>query len=107
MTRVKRTRTYGCLLTPATRSKPDASQAAAERIALVHHGAAMTLFDMLARRVRDYAGLCGTGSAQERGTARTKLENSLPDDGFLERLLAPTNGRVLTTEDVTEIFPPS
>ena len=106
MTRVQRTRVYGCLLTPATGSKLDASEAAAHKIALVHHGAVMAVFDMLARRVRDYVGLCGSGSAEERGAARTKLENTLPDDGFLERLLAPTNGRVLSIEDVTEIFPP-
>jgi Helicase C-terminal domain/DEAD/DEAH box helicase len=107
MTRVARTRIYGCLLTPATRSKLDASEAAAQKITLVHHGAVMALFEMLARRVLDYVGLCGTGSAEERGEARTRLERMLPDDGFLERLLAPSNGRVLGVEDVAEIFPPN
>lgn len=105
--RAARTRIYGCLLTPAGRSKLDASEAAAQRIALVHHGAAMALFDILALRVRDYVGLCGTGTAEERGTARTKLEPRLPGDGFLERLLAPTNGRVIGVEDVTEVFLPN
>jgi hypothetical protein len=105
--RVKRTRTYGCLLTPATRSKLDASEAAAQKIILVNHGAVTALFDLLARRVRDYAALCGTGTAEERGTARTRLEGMLPDDSFLEQLLIPTQGRVLGIEDITEIFPPS
>jgi Helicase C-terminal domain len=107
MGRVVRTRIFGCLLTPATRSKLDASEAAAQRITLMHHGAATLLFDMLTRRVLDYAGLCGTGTAEERGTARIKLERMLPGDGFLERLLTPSSGRVLSAEDVTEIFPPN
>ncbi len=105
--RAVRTRIYGCRLTPATRSKLDASEAAAQKITLVHHGAAMALLDMLARRVLDYAGLCGTGSADERGAARTRLERMLPDNGFLERLLAPSNGKVLDVQDITDIFPPS
>ena len=107
MGRVEGTRIFGCLLTTATRSKLDASEAAAQRITLIHHGATTVLFDMLTRRLLDYASLCGTGTAEERGTARTKLERMLPSDGFLERLLAPSNGRVLNAEDVTEIFPPS
>jgi TRAP-type C4-dicarboxylate transport system permease small subunit len=90
--------------------------AAAKKVALVHHVAATVLFDMLARRVRDYVGLCGTGSTmsacaapaalRSSGAARTKLEQMLPADGFLERLLAPTDGRVIGAEDITEIFLP-
>lgn len=105
--RALKTRIYGCLLTPATTAQPDAAEAARDKITLVNHDAAVRLYDVLADRLRQYAGLCGDGNAEARGHARTKIEPLLPPDGWLGRLLSPTNGKLLTVEDVEILFPPS
>lgn len=104
--RALKTRIYGCLLTPATTAQPDAAEAARDKITLVNHEAAVRLYDVLADRLRQYAGLCGDGNAEARGLARTKIEALLPSDGWLGKLLSPTNGKILTAEDVEDLFPP-
>lgn len=104
--RAAKTRVYGCLLTPATVTKDDAAEAARDKIALMSHGAAVRLYDVLADRLRQYAALCGDGNAEARGNARTKIEALLPPDGWLGRLLAPTQGKAIGVDDVAGLFPP-
>lgn len=104
--RAAKTRVYGCLLTPATISKVDAAEAARDKIALMSHAAAVRLYDALADRLRQYAANCGDGNAEARGNARTKIEALLPPDGWLGRLLAPTQGKVIGVDEVAGLFPP-
>jgi len=104
--RAAKARVYGCLLTPATVTKDDAAEAARDKIALMSHEAAVRLYDVLADRLRHYAALCGDGNAEARGDARTKKEALLPADGWLGRLLAPTQGKVIGVDDVAGLFPP-
>jgi hypothetical protein len=104
--RAAKTRVYGCLLTPATVAKADAAEAARDKIALMSHEAAVRLYDLLADRLRHYAALCGDGNAEARGSARTKIEALLPWDGWLGRLLSPTQGKVIGVDDVAGLFPP-
>ncbi|KMV18296.1 hypothetical protein ACT17_11715 [Mycolicibacterium conceptionense] len=104
--RAAKTQVYGCLLTPATAANNDAAEAARDKIALVSHEAAVRLYDTLADRIRHYAALCGDGNAEARGEARTKTEELLPADGWLGRLLAPTQGKVIGVEEVAGLFPP-
>jgi hypothetical protein len=73
----------------------------------MYHATAVRLYDILTDRRRQYAALCGDGSAEARGLARTKIEALLPPDRWLEKLLAPTGGRVTSTEDVAGLFPSS
>jgi hypothetical protein len=104
--RAAKTRVIGCLLTPANSVGVDAAEAARDKIALVEHGAAVRLYDILADRLRHYAALCGDGSAEARGDARTKVEVLLPPDLWLEKLLSPTQGRVIGVNEITDLFPP-
>lgn len=104
--RAPRTRVLGCMLTPVTEIKSAAAEAARDKITLVHHPAAVRLFDTLADRLRQYAALCGDGSAEARGSARETAERLLPADRWLEHLLSPSGGKVITPDDVAAIFPP-
>lgn len=103
--RARKTRVLGCLLTPATRAKDDAAEAARDKIAIVSHAAAMRLYDLLADRMRRYAALSGDGTAEARGDARTKVEALLPPDRWLEGLLSPSLGRVLSVQEIDQRFP--
>jgi hypothetical protein len=104
--RAAKTRVYGCLLAPATSSKTDAAEATGDRIALINHEAAVRLYEILADRIRQYAASSGDGSAEARGDARTKTETLLPPDGWLEKLLSPTRGRVISASEIAALFPP-
>ncbi|APU15225.1 DEAD/DEAH box helicase family protein [Actinoalloteichus fjordicus] len=103
--RVARTRVYGCLLTPATTVQGDAAEAARDRITLLNHDAAVRLYNLLADRLQQYAALCGDGNAEARGEARTKIEATLPPDGWLGKLLSPTLGKIINVDDVASLFP--
>jgi hypothetical protein len=103
--RAAKTRVIGCLLSPAATVTAGAAEAARDKIALLQHDAAVRLYDILADRLRQYAALCGDGSAEARGQARTKIEGLLPPDRWLERLLFPTQGRVVGPDDITALFP--
>ncbi len=104
--RASKTRVYGCLLTPATVANDDASEAARDKIALISHAAIIRLYDLLADRLRNYDALCGDGNAEARGAARSQIESILPTDGWLGRLLRPTQGVVIDRDDVAALFPP-
>ena len=103
--RTAKTRVHGCLLTPATTVKSDAAEAVRDQITLLNHGAAVRLYNLLADRLRQYASLCGNGNAQARGDARTTIEDILPPDGWLGKLLSPTLGKITTVHDVARMFP--
>jgi hypothetical protein len=83
----------------------DAAEAAHDKIVLINHGTAVRLYDLLADRLRQYVALCGDGNAEARGEARTKIEALLPPDGWLGKLLSPTQGKLVTVDDVARIFP--
>jgi hypothetical protein len=100
-----KTRVRGCLLTPATTVNPDAAAAAHDKISLINHGAAVRLYDILAGRLRQYDGLCGDDEAEARGEARTKVQELLPPDGWLGKLLSPTQGKIITADEVSDLFP--
>lgn len=100
------TRVYGCLLTPASTTNNDAAEAAYDKVVLVNHSAAVRLYDMLVDRLRQYDALCGDGNAEARGEARTRIEALLPqEDGWLGKLIKPSRGNLITTDDVAAIFP--
>jgi len=104
--RAAKTRVIGCLLTPADTASTGAAEAARDKIALLQHDAAVRLYDILADRFRQYSALCGNGTAEARGQARTKIESLLPPDRWLERLLFPSQGRVIGPDEITALFPP-
>jgi hypothetical protein len=60
---------------------------------------------VLADRLRRYDALCGDGNAEARGDARTKIEVLLPPDGWLSDLLSPTQGKIISADDITKLFP--
>jgi hypothetical protein len=97
-------RVLGCLLTTYTEMEADAAAAAREKVTVVHESAAGALFDALADRLLEYQALWGTGSAEERGQARSAVEPRLPSAGWLRRLLSPSSGRVIGRDEVTELF---
>jgi hypothetical protein len=72
---------------------------------LLNHDAALRLYNLLADRLLQYAALCGDGNAEARGDARTKIEATLPQHGWLGKLLSPTLGKIITTDDVASWFP--
>jgi hypothetical protein len=101
-----RTHVLGCLLTTYLEMEADAAAAAREKVAVIHESAVMRLFESLADRLITYQRLWGGGVAAERGLARSQLETRLPTPDWLRRLLAPSQGRVLTDREVDEIFTP-
>jgi hypothetical protein len=103
--RAAKTRVYGCLLAPATTVKGDAAPAARDKITLINHDAAIRLYNLLADRLQQYVALCGDGNAEARGEARTKIELTLPPDGWLGKLLSLTLGKIITVDDVASLFP--
>jgi hypothetical protein len=61
----------------------DAAEAARDKIALVHHAAAVRLYDILADRLRQYAALSGDGSTEARARlARRSRHYYLRIDGL-------------------------
>jgi hypothetical protein len=104
--RSAKTRVYGCLLTPATSVNADAAEAARDKITLINHDAAIRLYNLLADRLHQYAALCGDDSAEARGEARTKIEAILPKDEWLGKLLSPSLGKIITVDNVADLFPP-
>ncbi len=99
-----RSRTAGCLVTPQMELAPDAAAAAADSVAVLHVDAVHQLFDTMADRLRGYLQRRGSGTATERGEARTTTEQRLPVSGWLERLLAPSSGRCRSAQDVQAEF---
>ncbi|MCQ3804434.1 MAG: hypothetical protein KTV45_10070 [Acidimicrobiia bacterium] len=98
-------RLFGCLMSSAREGYDEALEAARDRIVLLHSKAVERLFAILQDRFLRYFDLYGEGTAEERGEARTVVEPLLPQDGWLEKLLVPSQGRVLLASDVEAVFP--
>lgn len=85
----------GCLLTDHALDNP-AQRSARKSMCLVHPDFVLALFDRTADLLGQYRTAWGTGSAAERGSARTRLETRLLSDGdWLATLLALSSGRLL------------
>jgi hypothetical protein len=93
-------------MTPLDSVADDAAAAARDRVAILNNEAVAFLYDVMADRFRTYAGLWGAGTAAERGTARQAVEARIGRQGWLERLLSPSQGRVRRRGDVEAEFPP-
>lgn len=104
--RAAKTRVYGCLLAPATSSKIDAAEAAGDRIALINHGAAVRLYDILADRIRQSLRCAATGVAEARGDARTKIEALLPPDLLAGEIAFTDAGPRGLGDQIAGLFPP-
>ena len=97
-------RVLGCLVTPRDSVEDDAAAAAADAIALLNWDAVTRLCDLMADRFREYVQARQSGGASERGAARTAVEARMPEQGWLEELLNPSNGVVLGRQDVDKLF---
>lgn len=95
----------GCMYVSVSDAKTEALEAAENKIALLTEDAVVTLFDVLADRLRQYDRLCGEDTARLRGEARTIVERRMPSSGWMSDLLAPSGGRMLTAADVNALFP--
>ncbi|ACU72915.1 DEAD-like helicase [Catenulispora acidiphila DSM 44928] len=102
--RAPKTHVTGCLLSPVLEVEEAAAEASRDSITLLHHGAAVQLFDLLADRFRRYVALWEDGRGEARGSARIGVEPLLPTHGWLERLLAPSNGRIVIAANIAELF---
>lgn len=91
---------FGCLLVACDSAEVDAVRAARNDIAIIHTEAALALFDFTAELFTAYRTAYGSGTARERGAARVEVEPRLPGSDWLTRLLSPTNGKILTPDDV-------
>ena len=98
------TKIYGCLMAPQEEIEDDAAAAAREKVCVLHEGAVMALFELFSDRFLSYKQACGNGSAAERGAARTAIESRMPPSGWLARLLAPSQGRVIHRADIEDLF---
>jgi hypothetical protein len=97
----------GALLVEPVTATPDAQRAARDDIAIVNVDGALVIYDRLAELLAQYRTLSGTGTAVERGAARSTVEPQLPDPDWLAALLAPTGGEVLLGPDVARRLRPS
>lgn len=99
-----RTRVLGCLMTTYSEMEIDAAAAAREHVVVIRDVAVQRLFELLADRVANYQRLSASGTAGERGHARSEVEQTLPAPGWLRRLLSASQGRVVGESEVTELF---
>ena len=99
-----RSRVFGCLMTPLDHVAADAAAAARDRVAIVQRDGVAFLYDVMADRFRTHAALWGAGTAGERGAARQAVEERLGRRGWLERVLAPSQGRVRNRAEIEAEF---
>jgi hypothetical protein len=100
--RYPRAQVVGCMLVSLDAAETDAARAARSEIALVHVDAALALFDFAAELFAAYRTDYGSGTAKERGAARTAVEPRLPSADWLTRLLTPTGGKVMRAQNVRQ-----
>lgn len=99
-----RSRTVGCLLTSALDIEDDAGRAARDKIVLVTVPAATALWDAMAERFVQYLSHSGSGSATERGEARSLVEPRLPPGDWITELLTARGLNLLGRADVENLF---
>lgn len=98
---------YGCLLVEVTQAEPDAQRAARTDVAILHTDTAVAIYDRMAALLNQYMTGWGSGTAAERGTARSEVERQLPKPGWLARLLSPTNGTILLAPQAVNMLQPA
>lgn len=97
----------GCLLVEPVTAESDAQRAAADDVAIMHADAAIAIYDRLAELLGQYRIAWGTGTAGERGEARSLVERQLPASDWLIRLLLPTGGTVLGAPQARALLQPA
>jgi len=73
----------------------------------MHTDAALATYDRMAGLLGQYVAAWGSGTAAERGTARSAVEPQLPEAGWLIRLLAPTGGTIMRTPQALPLLGPA
>jgi hypothetical protein len=76
----------GCLLTDNAEAGQDARQAARDEIAILHTDAVLAIYDRVAGLLSQYLAAWGSGTARERGEARSAVEPSFPSRAGLPDL---------------------
>ena len=94
----------GCLLVDLTDTEPDAQRAARDDVAIMHTDAVLAVYDQMADLLRQYLAAWGSGTAAERGTARSAVEPQLPRADWLVRLLKPAGGTVMRAPQAVSIL---
>jgi hypothetical protein len=94
----------GCIMTELEAVEPEAKRAGANSLCFIRREGVLALADLLGDRLLDYAARTGGGTAAERGAAREMVEPSMPTSGWVSDLLAPSNGKLVTSTDVRARF---
>ena len=98
-----RIKVSGCILTHLTEAEPEAVRAARDTSTFVTTEAMEALTAELTAVFGEYTRLYGSGTTDERSTARTAVEPRMPSSGWLTRLFVP--GAFVTRDDVRAVFP--
>lgn len=94
-----------CIVSGSRKLTQAASQAAANnRVALVETRAVLSLFETLSERFLAYQASSGSGSARERGAARTLASTRIPGGDWLQQLTGSRGGGFLSQTDVQILF---
>lgn len=95
---------WGCLVTSSALSSAANLAASNGRIAVIDQEAIVLLFDYMAERFTEYASASGSGSAKERGIARSSLERRLVGGPWLADLTQSKFGSRVSVTDVESVF---
>jgi hypothetical protein len=94
----------GCLVASSELSPAAELAASNGRITVLDQEAVVLLFDYMAERFTEYSSASGSGSAKERGAARSTLERRLVGGSWLADLTKNTSGTRVSTTDVENVF---
>lgn len=98
-----RLRVVGCLVSDLEEVAPEAAKAGSE-LCLIRRAAMQELTERLGDRLIQYAVRSGAGTTPERGSAREAVEGRLPKGDWLNELLAPRAGAVISRDHVVDLF---
>lgn len=99
-----RSRVVGCLYTALDDIEDDAGRAAQDKIVLFTAPAALSLWDAMAQRFVQYQSASGSGSATERGEARSLVEPRLPAGDWTTELLTARGLAFIGRAEVESLF---
>lgn len=99
-----RSRVVGCLYTTLDDIEPDAGRAARDKIVLFTVPAALALWDAMAERFVQYQSASGSGSATERGEARSQVEPTLPAGDWTTELLTARGLTFVGRAEIDKLF---
>ncbi|MEB0288494.1 DEAD/DEAH box helicase family protein [Cryobacterium sp. 10S3] len=94
----------GCLVAASELSAAAELAASNGRIAVIDQEAVVLLFDYMAERFTEYSSASGSGSAKERGVARSTLERRLVGGDWLADLTQSRTGARVSVTDVENAF---